>query len=239
MTPLLNDLTKDAARRFLAAFGFRIQKSNYLPFSYSRKNYPKHAPDTFPVIFDVGANIGQSAIWYAKEFPESRIHAFEPFAVVYNKLIEATRSCPQIVANHMAIGAMSGELELPAVSDPFCQTGSLSSTAVGGALEKVRVDKIDNYCTEKNISQILILKTDTEGHDLDVLAGAERMLKEGRIASILSEATIQPEDGDHTNLWEIQKILAPYNFTLRSIFDLHHTGSNGRLCYFNALFIKD
>jgi hypothetical protein len=34
-----------------------------------------------------------------------------------------------------------------------------------------------------------LLKTDTEGHDLKVLEGAEQMLDEGRIQAVYSEST--------------------------------------------------
>ncbi|MBU1864122.1 MAG: FkbM family methyltransferase, partial [Candidatus Omnitrophica bacterium] len=43
--------------------------------------------------------------------------------------------------------------------------------------EKVSIDTIDNYCSENNIQQIDLLKIDVEGHELDVLTGAEKMFK--------------------------------------------------------------
>jgi hypothetical protein len=70
-----NDLHKDSIRRFLARLGLRIQKSDYLPFSYTLKNFPAVSPGSEPVIFDVGGNIGQSSVWFAKEFPGARTHA--------------------------------------------------------------------------------------------------------------------------------------------------------------------
>src|SRR5688500_8257342 len=37
-------------------------------------------------IVDVGANVGQSALAYARRFPSARIHSLEPFADAYKLL---------------------------------------------------------------------------------------------------------------------------------------------------------
>ena len=43
---------------------------------------------------------------------------------------------------------------------------------------------MDDFCEEESIDNIRFLKLDVEGHELDVLKGAERMRGEGRISSI-------------------------------------------------------
>jgi len=39
--------------------------------------------------------------------------------------------------------------------------------------EDVAIDTVDNFCIEHNIKKIDLLKIDVEGHELDVLCGAE------------------------------------------------------------------
>jgi hypothetical protein len=46
---------------------------------------------------------------------------------------------------------------------------------------------IDDYCAEHGITFIDHLKIDTEGHDLFVLKGAQRMLRERRIGALQFE----------------------------------------------------
>ena len=48
----------------------------------------------------------------------------------------------------------------------------------------VNTDTIDNFCSEKNINYIDILKIDTEGSEIDVLEGAKDMLNKTDIVLI-------------------------------------------------------
>ena len=48
----------------------------------------------------------------------------------------------------------------------------------------VKIDTIDNFCKEKNINFIDVLKIDTEGSELEVLEGAKNMLSKTNIILI-------------------------------------------------------
>jgi hypothetical protein len=49
------------------------------------------------------------------------------------------------------------------------------------ALEKVKFNTVDNFCSENNINHISFLKIDTEGNELAVLYGAAHFIMNGRI----------------------------------------------------------
>jgi FkbM family methyltransferase len=233
----LTDIQKDSVRRLLARTGVRIQKAKYLPYSYNRNNYPQIPVGRTPVIFDVGANIGQSSLWFALEFPGADIHAFEPFETIFAELGRRVASRRNVHCHRLALGPSLGKVEVAAITDAFCQTGNLSQGAAGSKTEWIDIDTLDAVSARLGVERIDILKTDTEGHDLGVLQGAGRMLSEGRIGSVLSEATIQPEDTEHTQLKALDELLSGYGFVMRSLFDLHHLPETGRLSYFNALFL--
>ena len=44
------------------------------------------SPDDARCIFDVGANIGQSATAFAMTFPNATVHSFEPFPAAFHQL---------------------------------------------------------------------------------------------------------------------------------------------------------
>ena len=94
---------------------------------------------------------------------------------------------------------------------------------------------LDSFCAADGINQIDILKTDTEGYDLNVLRGAQTILRDKVIRNIVSEASISESDAKHTPLKELMTFLEDAGFRLYSLYDLHHSGS-GELVYFNAHF---
>jgi hypothetical protein len=56
-----------------------------------------------------------------------------------------------------------------------------------GYSEVVQITTIDDVCEAEGVDRIHVLKIDTEGYEMDVLSGAQRMLEEGRIETIQFE----------------------------------------------------
>ena len=59
-------------------------------------------------IFDVGANHGQSARKFLKQFPGATIHSFEPFPDAFEKLKESAAGNPLVMSYPIAVGDKSG-----------------------------------------------------------------------------------------------------------------------------------
>ena len=55
-------------------------------------------------VFDVGANIGQSAVQYRRYFPDAHIHCFEPVPASFELLMEQVREDAGVTANNHALG---------------------------------------------------------------------------------------------------------------------------------------
>src|SRR4051812_36845319 len=64
------------------------------------------APST---IFDVGANVGQTALKFAIAFPEARIFCFEPVTSTLRKLGKNVQGFRSITCHQLALGAEAGE----------------------------------------------------------------------------------------------------------------------------------
>ena len=78
---------------------------------------------------------------------------------------------------------------------------------------------LDDFCAENEVTEIGYLKIDVEGHELNVLRGAHRMLEEGRIRFVqfeFGEANID----SRTFVRDFFEVLGPD-------FDLYRIVSNG------------
>ncbi|HEV2717922.1 MAG TPA: FkbM family methyltransferase, partial [Terriglobales bacterium] len=81
------------------------------------------------------------------------------------------------------------------------------------------------------------LKTDTEGFDLEVLKGAEVMLRARQIQFILAEVTFHPENTYHTSFFRFAEYLQGLKYHFVDLYDDDLASfSRPPLPYCNALF---
>jgi len=138
------------------------------------------------VCLDIGANIGAHTLPLG-EFvgPEGRVHAFEPTDFAYRKLLRNIS-----LNDHLAAGIFSSQVFLGrdapmSVPDTICSSWPLRQQAGldpmhGGRAESAggaRCDTLDDWMSREKPERIDLLKLDVDGHELDVLRGAEELLK--------------------------------------------------------------
>lgn len=144
------------------------------------------------VFVDIGANVGlYSSILsrFANAFPSSKFIAIEPNPETANRLRESVRNAPVAVLN-VAVSDKESELAFQRgiTSGVFkvVEPGQAGATLVP-------CQKLDSLpIPEGN----LVLKIDVEEHELQVLTGAEELLKSGRVKVVYldgySSALIPP-----------------------------------------------
>ncbi|MFN6471292.1 MAG: FkbM family methyltransferase [Nostoc sp. SerVER01] len=194
------------------------------------------------IIFDVGANIGQTVIEIKQYFPNARVEAFEPIESTFKKLKENCSGLPNVTLNKFAFGSKSSQITIELSEESL--VNSMLNTVHSSALQvqskktqEVMVETIDNICDIKGIKRINLLKTDTEGYDLEVLRGAKSMLLENRIDFILSEATFDPTEKTHTYFCELNEYLYEHGYKAVGFYDICHTaGSKPSIWYCNVLY---
>lgn len=178
----------------------------------------------FLVIFDVGANLGQSTAAFLKEFPKAAIWAFEPNRDLYCELRAQFAWTPRVTAQQLAFSSEATEATLVHTSVPtmshIAQASSKLPTGVTEiGSETVHLTTIDLYCEEHGIHQVDFLKIDTEGHDLDVLIGSRAMLEAGRIMCIQCECGLHPDNGFHRPLEELKAFLEGFGYRLFGFYE--------------------
>lgn len=148
------------------------------------------------VAFDVGANKGMyiSMLQRCARGRAMDIHAFEPDGDLVGQLQRTfsaskdLRIVPKGVSDRMGTAIFHKHAHTVLSSFHVAEThpASYRDKTVSEAVE-VHLITIDDYCAEHGITFIDHLKIDTEGHDLFVLKGAQRMLRERRIGALQFE----------------------------------------------------
>ena len=153
-----------------------------------------------PIVFDVGANVGDYSLLVRSALPNATIFAFEPSAAVYEQLQSS-------VGRHDASDRIKtfnlgfSDTRKTALLHSYTADGNaapvlasidlrLPTQVVEVALassEEIEVTSIDYFCEAHDIRRIDFLKLDVEGHELAILNGARRMLGDDSISIIQFE----------------------------------------------------
>jgi FkbM family methyltransferase len=145
-------------------------------------------------IFDVGANRGQFLSMLKRGLGEAsfQVHAFEPSHAAFEGLKEIHANDARAILNNIGLSRMAGSMTLYSneVGSGLASLYERRLDHFGITLkhaEQVAVETLDAYCVRTSIDHIDLLKIDVEGHELDVLAGAEEMLHRGAIDAVTFE----------------------------------------------------
>jgi FkbM family methyltransferase len=175
------------------------------------------------IVFDVGANIGQSAKKYLDWFPKSKIYCFEPVKDTFYELQKNFKGNDHIHCFQLAFGASKrkGEMVLQGTPDIFFLLDSTKSDLVNTEVvkEKVDVETLDEFCSERQIDHISFLKIDTEGGDLDVLRGSENMLSKQTIDMVEVEAGMNCKNERHVPFETLKQYLESKKYFLFGIYE--------------------
>lgn len=173
------------------------------------------------VLFDVGANIGAYTAELAVAFSASgsrlTIHAFEPSSGAFRTLCEVAAANSCVLPRKLALGERVEPGELHS-DHPGSVLGSIYPRDLReygvhlSQSEKIELTTLDTYCSEAGVAHIDFLKIDTEGNELAVLRGAQRMIAAGRVDFIQFEFGEAAIDARHY-LRDFFRILPGYQIS--------------------------
>ena len=188
-----------------------------------------------PILFDVGANIGQTTQAMLDAFRTPQIYAFEPSPSTVESLRRAVGNRLGVTVEALAMGDAEGALPFHVTQDYSVNDSLLTPTwNAGGSVVEVRVDTIDNYCSSNGIESISLLKIDAQGYDLHVLRGARRMLDNRRIKLFSREANFDPMYTGQATLRDLLAFADEVGYKLVGFYELTYV--KNRLTYLDILF---
>jgi FkbM family methyltransferase len=190
-------------------------------------------------VFDVGSNEGQSIDLFRMHFKNVAIHAFEPGKQAFSILESRHASTAGIIKlNNFGLGSRDESRQfvetVPSSMSSFLEPGreAWGSVASRQALD---IHTLDAYSAANRVNFIDILKIDTQGFDLEVLKGADRMMREHRIRLIFVELIFSDMYEGMPRFDEILRFILDRNFVLVSMYEVFHL--NERAAWSDALFI--
>jgi len=182
--------------------------------------------DSTSLIFDVGANIGEYSEKILEFNPAVNIQCFEPIPDTFKQLTLRHQGKENVRLNHFALSDEKGVRSM-------YEYGKLNGT---NSLEKhpdlisdktnrieTTLQTIDDYCEEHSIDTIDYLKIDVEGHEVNVLRGAKKMLQEKKIHSVQIEYNFLWKNTSNT-MEDVFELLAEnYNIYRLTFWGKIHT----------------
>ena len=196
------------------------------------------APGLGVTIVDAGANVGQTIERFRLAFDRPEIHSFEPSPATFKELERRTSGLQGVRLNNRGLGASAGQLELIENSTSLMSSFLEPGPEYWGEVERrvpVPVTTLDKYCAEQSIERLDILKTDTQGYDLEVLRGSAELLDRHRVRLIYMEISYADVYESGPSLDEVYAFLRGRGFFLVSFYNFAF--KNGRASWSDALFV--
>lgn len=210
------------------------------------------------IVFDVGANEGQSIMEFIKHFPKINIHCFEPVVKCREKLeyLKKKFNKNKIHLNFYALGKIKKKIFFNE-----CFSTNLSSVYKINKKNKlyikfhneknrsikkfqqykkiIKQENLKNYIMKNNINKINVLKIDTQGYDSQVIEGiGKKNFK--KIDIIITEVILNDfyKINQKNDFYTLYKLLYK-NFKLWDISYIYKNPKFLSTDYFDAVFIND
>jgi len=228
-------------RKLLARTRWGRDRKSRDPFFVTQKLVRAQAP----VIFDVGAHVGETAARYRALFPGALIHSFEPFPESYESLRSAFRSDPRVIPHNVAVAEETGTGKLhvnrASVTNSLLESDRRGDDYWGKNLLDtdgelaIKTLSLDEFCRAEGIEHVDVLKIDVQGAEYAVLAGARKLLERHAVDVIYLEMIMAPS---YVGQRKYHYYLTRLDELGYELFDLFNLGRrDGRLIQSDGIFV--
>ena len=201
------------------------------------------------LVVDVGAHHGEYGRLVRKLGYRGPIASFEPAAQSYARLRQVTDGDPLWDAHRLALGSASAELTMSVFEGSYLNS-LLPISAYGQQLFSERAreqsQEVVSVCRLDDMRSSLpgadradcrfLLKSDAQGYDFEVLAGAAETL--ASVVALQIELSVKQLYEHQVPLPEALQRIGSMGFELVGVHPVAHDGDGLRLVDCDALFVK-
>jgi len=198
-------------------------------------------------VIDVGANIGQFGMSLRNLGFRGKILSFEPMKQAREKLKKVSDKSPPWKVFAEALGSRQEEKILQIFKDdsfsslyPITESGkkTFGSYVQTEGAQVVKIETLD-LLLKKEISTeqgAILLKTDTQGHDLEVLKGGGELLKRANV--VMTEASAEVIYEGAPFFAEVLKYLEKNGFEPSGFYPISNRLDTLAMIEFDAFFVR-
>lgn len=174
-------------------------------------------------ILDIGAADGATAHYFSKTFPKASVIGFEPITSMFHTAQKTNEGNPQVTIRNLALYDSIGKKEINITANYLSSSiNELNSAEIShqpGAqqdkfnlIEKqeVRTSTLDEET--KDLEEILLIKIDTQGSELNILKSGTEALKKTQL--ILVEMNNHELYKNGCRYYEVDEFLRKQQFRL-------------------------
>ena len=150
------------------------EKNNFYEIELLNK-WKRYLSDS-KVVFDVGANLGNHTLFWAKKLNTDVIYSFEPYIPNFERLLHNVQN--NLLDNVCPINKAIGKKEGYTCVKEFHED-NYGGTTLNEDIQsegEIEVITIDSFVKGKKIESVDFIKIDTEGYEVSVLDGAQKTI---------------------------------------------------------------
>jgi FkbM family methyltransferase len=161
-----NGFKLNVSRKMLGPFRECFFDDVYLKY-FDNADFPRQ-----PLILDIGANVGFSALYFFYQFPGAAIHSFEPMPFCQGIIEKYNQQFPSFNWSLHKYGLWKTTGSLEFFTDSTDDFSTVSGVNASGGRQKritVQVKAIADIFEENNFVKIDLMKLDCEGAEYSIL----------------------------------------------------------------------
>lgn len=188
----------------------------------------------FQTVIDIGANVGQFALFCRELYPDAHIRSFEPLDDCWKTFDSIFRNDDRVQLFRYGIGPndcdtlinVTNENDSSSILAPATTQSEIFGTKVRTS-KQIKLRRLSSLLRKEEILPSALLKIDVQGFELEVLKGCEDLLDCFR--TIYVEASYVELYEHQPLVSEVIEFLRTRGFQIRGVFNQHVDKSMGAL----------